>query len=772
MAYNANAQFYDDFSSSTLNPAWTVVQTWPGGVPRSYGYTQPGNHYSLTDNQGFLRFWLDPMTHHEGFLNGYATTYSYYSCCNHDAGLEIHRTFSGDNWRFEAGGIFNMPYANGRYFAARLYFGSGAVPTYWVQLHRGADVNGNHVCLRLCQKTGPALGDQTSLEDFYPNGGWYYGEHNYPTAPLFFRVDRAGGVLTAYWSEDGMTWNTAWSHNMGNLLDGLEQRVVLAGLCWFNPAGSYADWDYVSVTSTECTAPAPPVANDNAVTYDGLQHTASATVPPGISIVWYDSETGGTVTTQPAGTDYGTYTAWAESLNSTECKSISRTPVTVTINPAPLTIKANDAIKYCGQVNPVFYATYTGFVNGENESLLDGTLNLSSTANEDSGIGTYPISPSGLTSGNYEITFKSGELKINSVSIDASASSKPIPVGSASITLSAKVLDAGSVPVPNVKIWFSIENGNNQITNYPAVFSIADGSGIATLTLTGLTSMADVFKVTAVGGTGCGNAATSIAYLAVYDPSGGFVTGGGWINSPDGALVGTNTTGKANFGFVSKYKKGSNIPDGNTEFQFHAGNLNFSSSSYDLGSLVIAGCKAIYKGLGTINGAGNYQFMVSAVDGDITGGGGIDKFRIKIWNKTNGSILYDNNLGKDENDAPATALGGGSVVIHKADDKVTKSLQMTESTESARMTEFEVKVYPNPFTGRLYFDLQFKTDSKAKLEIFDINGTKLAIVYDDIVVAFNHYRLEYVPVNLTSGLLFYKITLNGEVFFGKVVYQK
>jgi hypothetical protein len=33
-------------------------------------------------------------------------------------------------------------------------------------------------------------------------------------------------------------------------------------------------------------------------------------------------------------------------------------------------------------------------------------------------------------------------------------------------------------------------------------------------------------------------------------------------------------TGKANFGFVSKYQKGQSTPDGNTEFQFKAGDLN------------------------------------------------------------------------------------------------------------------------------------------------------------------------------------------------------
>lgn len=70
--------------------------------------------------------------------------------------------------------------------------------------------------------------------------------------------------------------------------------------------------------------------------------------------------------------------------------------------------------------------------------------------------------------------------------------------------------------------------------------------------------------------------------LVVYDPNAGFVTGGGWISSPEGAYaLDTSLVGKASFGFVSKYKKGQTIPDGNTQFTFTAGNLNFHSTAYE-----------------------------------------------------------------------------------------------------------------------------------------------------------------------------------------------
>jgi hypothetical protein len=140
----------------------------------------------------------------------------------------------------------------------------------------------------------------------------------------------------------------------------------------------------------------------------------------------------------------------------------------------------------------------------------------------------------------------------------------------------------------------------------------------------------------------------------VYDPSAGFVTGGGWIDSPEGAYAPDPTLiGKANFGFVSKYKKGSTEPTGQTEFQFQATDLNFHSDSYEW--LVVTGSNyANFKGTGTINGEGYYKFRLWAGDNEP------DTFRIKIWTEDDAgveTVFYDNGFD--------LAIGGGSIVIHE-----------------------------------------------------------------------------------------------------------
>jgi hypothetical protein len=112
----------------------------------------------------------------------------------------------------------------------------------------------------------------------------------------------------------------------------------------------------------------------------------------------------------------------------------------------------------------------------------------------------------------------------------------------------------------------------------------------------------------------------------------------------------------------------SNIPTGNTEFQFQAGNLNFKSTSYEW--LVVSGkTRAQFKGVGKINNAGNYGFMLTAIDGDNFGNKKPDAFRIKIWDMATSAIIYDNRMGSADSGDDATVLGnngqgGGSIVIH------------------------------------------------------------------------------------------------------------
>ena len=78
---------------------------------------------------------------------------------------------------------------------------------------------------------------------------------------------------------------------------------------------------------------------------------------------------------------------------------------------------------------------------------------------------------------------------------------------------------------------------------------------------------------------------------------------------------------------------------------------------------MVSGSKVRFKGSGTINGAGDFAFLLSAVDGQVSGDES-DAFRIKIWNKSTGVVVYDSEMGRGEGAPATTVLGGGSIVIH------------------------------------------------------------------------------------------------------------
>jgi hypothetical protein len=88
------------------------------------------------------------------------------------------------------------------------------------------------------------------------------------------------------------------------------------------------------------------------------------------------------------------------------------------------------------------------------------------------------------------------------------------------------------------------------------------------------------------------------------------------------------------------------------------------------------------------------------------------------------------------------------------------------------VAETSVKAYPNPFSERVFFDLQFAKDANALLEIFDIRGAKLGTLLNHRVEAGQQYRFEYSPVDVAPGMLMYRLVVDGEVMNGRILYQK
>jgi uncharacterized delta-60 repeat protein len=310
----------------------------------------------------------------------------------------------------------------------------------------------------------------------------------------------------------------------------------------------------------------------------------------------------------------------------------------------------------------------------------DGVPEITLTAS----IGT--VVDNGDETWSWSFATSDGPAESQTVTIFADDGNGGIAQGSFNLTVSNVPPTVNTITVPldpvalndqlvSASATFSDPAGSND-EPYTCLVNYGDGTGDQAGTVTGTTcdgpdhtyAEPGVYAVSVAvtdGDLETGST-TSVDFIVIYDPDGGFVTGGGWIDSPEGACPDFcgGAIGKANFGFVSKYKKGASEPTGQTEFQFKAGDLDFHSSSYDW--LVIAGAKAMYKGTGTINGTGSYTFQINAIDGQVNDGGGVDKFRIKIWDKAIDEVVYDNQMGAAEDANPMTEIGGGSIVVHKA----------------------------------------------------------------------------------------------------------
>ena len=152
--------------------------------------------------------------------------------------------------------------------------------------------------------------------------------------------------------------------------------------------------------------------------------------------------------------------------------------------------------------------------------------------------------------------------------------------------------------------------------------------------------------------------------LVVFDPDAGFLTAGGNIDIAAGAVVADPTaSGKATFSLNSKYPDGAVVPEGHLQFQLNAADFKFESETQQW--LVVVGGLAQFTGTGTVNGTGNYGFLLTAYDGKIVGGP--DRLRLRAWDIDNGNALvFDNVPGApdDIDTANPQPIRAGSIVVH------------------------------------------------------------------------------------------------------------
>ena len=90
--------------------------------------------------------------------------------------------------------------------------------------------------------------------------------------------------------------------------------------------------------------------------------------------------------------------------------------------------------------------------------------------------------------------------------------------------------------------------------------------------------------------------------------------------------------------------------------------MQFQALNYDFREL--SGARTQFKGYGKVNDESGYQYLLTVVDGQAPKGGGVDKFRIKIWNEKTGEVVFDNQKGEADDADPNTPVGDGKSISY------------------------------------------------------------------------------------------------------------
>lgn len=182
---------------------------------------------------------------------------------------------------------------------------------------------------------------------------------------------------------------------------------------------------YAAGTLTILPAPLTISADNQTMTYGGPLPTLTATYNGLVNGDTPASLTAPPVlATVPVTSHVGTYAITVSGAVDPDY-AITYQDGTLTVVPAPLTVKADDKSRSFGAANPPFTATYMGLVNGDTPASLSGAAVFSTPATITSQVGTYPITVSGLSSADYTITFLPGTLTINPAALQLTLAAVP-----------------------------------------------------------------------------------------------------------------------------------------------------------------------------------------------------------------------------------------------------------------------------------------------------------------------------------------------------------
>ena len=215
---------------------------------------------------------------------------------------------------------------------------------------------------------------------------------------------------------------------------------------WNSASDSYT----LTVEKGKAVVKKAPTANSQTYTYTGEpQELIVAGEGTNGEMQYKVGDKGTYSTTIPTGTNADDYTVYYKVVGtSNQFDDSEEGSIIVKIAKAKLTVTAEDNKIVFGDEEPEYSVAYEGFVNKETASVLGGKLAFTCGYKKGSNAGTYPITPSGLTSDNYEITFAKGTLTVEKGDITVTAPKAVdglVYTGTAQALITAGSADGGEI---------------------------------------------------------------------------------------------------------------------------------------------------------------------------------------------------------------------------------------------------------------------------------------------------------------------------------------
>ena len=228
--------------------------------------------------------------------------------------------------------------------------------------------------------------------------------------------------LLGLYAKDDVTYAVTTDYKVGSPVGEYTLTATAGGTALSNYDAPETVTSKLTVTKASLTITAPT----QSVVYGSDVPTMEAVLD---GVADNDKVTAIVTTTYTKGDKVGTYTTSIGEVTGTENYEVTKVDGKLTVTKATLTVKAEDKTVTYGEEASPYTATYSGFAASDDVSKLSGTLAFDCDYKAGSAVNTYSITPKGLTSENYAITFVEGKLTVTKKALTITAPDQGVIYG-------------------------------------------------------------------------------------------------------------------------------------------------------------------------------------------------------------------------------------------------------------------------------------------------------------------------------------------------------